>query len=145
MDWKIFENTNRHYEEHLSSPNLLFLNWIRRLFNWHSEASSHYWLSRITSLQITISKLTELNEQLKVSKGFWGPSFPLHSATSCARAPPPVPLPPPLLHCLCLLYTLSFPSPMLSLNFSFSWHFSPLPPPLNLSEPASKIVFRAPR
>ena len=29
-------------------------NWIKHLFNWHSEASSHYWQSRITSLQITI-------------------------------------------------------------------------------------------
>ena len=76
-------------------------NWIKHLFNWHSEASSHYWQSRITSLQITISKLTEVNEKLKASEASLSLSLPLTSdtwqpLTACLplAALPPSPLYP---------------------------------------------------
>ena len=38
------------------------------LFNWYLEASKHIWDSKIASLQNTISKLINVNQQLKEDK-----------------------------------------------------------------------------
>ena len=96
-------------------------------FDWYFEASEYHQHPKIASLQSRILRSTEANKQLRKDKvtseascsSFWLLMIRLH-------------LPFCTTH---LLYTLSSPILILSLNCPISLKHSPLPFPLNLSEP----------